>query len=236
MAPIDIDQLRSTPSKVTPRASMARRDRVLRASVFRSTRATRRAAEGMAHQQQLGLGVDPRALRGCAEPGTTDLDGAKIVPAGPVTRVPVRGTPDGAAICLPDLREWDESLRSSLPTGKSPRRQSLTVGILVAGAECSGWWSASCGAAGSATRRSPLSPPSAMTWEPTVACCPPLKAGYHCWGEGVPACLGRSGCSLDGVRGCPRDLRPGVSVHGHMADSVGAANVILQHLRSSERM
>src|SRR6266568_4575044 len=67
----------------------------------------------MAHQQQLGLGVDPRALRGCAEPGKADLDGAKIVPAGPVTRVPVRGTPDGAAICLPDLREWDESLRSS---------------------------------------------------------------------------------------------------------------------------
>jgi hypothetical protein len=30
--------------------------------------------------------------------------------------------------------------------------------------------------------------------------------------------------------------RPGASVHGHMADSVGAANVILQHLRRSEAM
>ena len=30
--------------------------------------------------------------------------------------------------------------------------------------------------------------------------------------------------------------RPGASVHGHMADSVGAADVILQHLRSSEAM
>ena len=30
--------------------------------------------------------------------------------------------------------------------------------------------------------------------------------------------------------------RPGASVHGHMADSVGAANVILQHLRRSGAM
>ena len=30
--------------------------------------------------------------------------------------------------------------------------------------------------------------------------------------------------------------RPGASVHGHMADSVGAANVILQHLHRSEAM
>jgi hypothetical protein len=30
--------------------------------------------------------------------------------------------------------------------------------------------------------------------------------------------------------------RPGASIYGHMADSVGAANVILQHLRRSEGM
>jgi hypothetical protein len=41
----DIDQLRSTPSKVAPSASMARRDRTLRASVFMSTRATRRLSK-----------------------------------------------------------------------------------------------------------------------------------------------------------------------------------------------
>ena len=30
--------------------------------------------------------------------------------------------------------------------------------------------------------------------------------------------------------------RPGASIHGQMADSVGAANVILQYLRRSEAM
>src|ERR1043166_4670246 len=41
----DIDQLRNTPSNVDPTASIARRDRTLRASVLRSTRATRRVSK-----------------------------------------------------------------------------------------------------------------------------------------------------------------------------------------------
>ena len=44
--------------------------------------------EGMAHQQQLGLGVDARALRRRAEPGKADLDGPQLVAAGPVAAAP----------------------------------------------------------------------------------------------------------------------------------------------------
>src|SRR5271154_3814473 len=71
----------------------------------------------MIHQQQLGLSVDPRSLRRRGQPGKADLDGAKIVPAGPASRIPERGASYGAAICLPDLRERDQPLRGTRKLG-----------------------------------------------------------------------------------------------------------------------
>lgn len=71
----------------------------------------------MIQQQQLGLGIDPRSLRRSGQPGKADLDGAKIFPAGPASRIPVRRAPYGTAVCPPDLRERDEPLRGPRELG-----------------------------------------------------------------------------------------------------------------------
>jgi hypothetical protein len=63
-----------------------------------------------------------------------------------------------------------------------------------------------------------------------------VKGVFFAYPGGVPACFGRSAC-LRTVSVAVRTIRrPGAIVHGHMPDSVGAANGILQHLRRSEAM
>jgi hypothetical protein len=96
--------------------------------------------EGMTHQQELGLSVDTGTLCGRAEPGEADLDGAQLVAAGPVPRVPIRGAAHRTAIGSPDLRERNEPLRYSrelglqvIPhlVGAGHKREGITAAVLL---------------------------------------------------------------------------------------------------------
>ena len=84
----DWDQFRKTPSNCAPRASIALRERSLRASVLRSTR-NAHMLEGMLEEEKLGLNVDPGALCRSSEPSEADLHSAKFGSAGPNSGVPI---------------------------------------------------------------------------------------------------------------------------------------------------
>ena len=89
---------RSVPSKRAPMRSMARRLRSLRTSVASATRRHAPHVEGVDEQQQLGLGVDRRALGVGGEPGAADLDLVGFLATAPPPQLHEPGAPDEAAV------------------------------------------------------------------------------------------------------------------------------------------